>query len=143
MNEDGSVALARLLPYDPNLCENLPIFDEPITNFSKVVIDPDEDPLVRFFSMSLPKGERSKRHTEMLQRMQADQERIAQSSTSHWQRLKQVALSRFKQKEIISKAVDKIEHEQIKNLKYSNAPGFIAHKSKIKKLIELSQKGSS
>jgi hypothetical protein len=47
----------------------------------------------------------------MLQRMQADQERIAQSNASHWQRIKQVALSRFKQKEIITKAVDRIEHD--------------------------------
>jgi hypothetical protein len=59
----------------------------------------------------LPKGEKSKRHVEMLQRMQADQERIAQSNASHWQRIKQVALSRFKQKEIITKAVDRIEHD--------------------------------
>ena len=117
--------------------ENLPIFDGPFTNFAKVIIDPENDPLTRFFAQSMPKGEKSKKHIEMLQRMQADKERLAENNTTNWSRIKEVILSRFKQKDIVAKTVAKLEYNELKALKYSNAPGFIAHKSKIKKLIEL------
>lgn len=99
------------MPYDRNLFDNLPIFDGPLPNFDKVVVDPDKDPLIKFFGSGLPKGEKSKRHIEMLQRMESDKKRIAKNNTSHWQRIKQLALSRFKQKEIITKAVGQIEND--------------------------------
>jgi hypothetical protein len=48
------------LTYDPNLNENLPIFDEMIINFDNVLIDPLQDPMVLYENQFLQKGEISK-----------------------------------------------------------------------------------
>jgi len=88
--------------------ENLPIFDGPITNYDKVIIDPEDDPLTRFFVQSLQKGEKSKKHIEMLERMQADKRRLEENNINNWSRIKGVILSRFKQKDIVSKTVAKL-----------------------------------
>ena len=91
--------------FDSKLNENLPVFNEAILNFSNVLIDPEEDPLIIYESYFKPKNEKTKLYLETLSRMTLDKERLLKKSSNKWKYLKQLAFSKMRQAEIIGPTI--------------------------------------
>ena len=139
---NGRLDFHKLIPYDRNLCNNLPLFYEPIPNFSSVVIDPDNDPLQNHFMKSRG-GTKTEQHKAMAARMTEDLNSKYAAKQNLWKYFKMLVLSKDKQREIIQRACDKRTYEKIKQLKFENLPYSIASKSKIMKLVLLAEQAES
>jgi hypothetical protein len=56
-----------------------------IINFEDVLIDPLQDPIVLYENQFLQKGETSKLHKDLLQRLNLDKQKLEEKKANKWQ----------------------------------------------------------